>query len=414
MKIAIIGAGISGLTCAYLLHNDFDLHLFEANDYVGGHTHTVAVDIGHEKHMIDTGFIVFNESTYPNFCKILKNLGVLSQPTEMTFSVKSGKTGIEYNAHSFNTFFAQRKNLLSLAHFRMIFDIFRFRRHFDLLLDHKYDSEPLVSFLKYNNYSEQFINLFVLPITASLWSASPYKATSFPLGTFVRFFKRHGFLNIRNPFSWKVIKGGSHTYVNKIISPFKKRIRLSCPVMSIKRMADRVVLKHQEGTEDFDQVILAVHSDQALALLEDPFDIEKEILSAISYQQNNVVLHTDTTVLPFRKSIWASWNYYIPKKEQDSASVTYDMNILQGITSINEYLVTLNQQNVIDPDTIIGKYVYSHPVYSPEVPVAQQRHAEISGLNRTHFCGAYWGYGFHEDGVNSGLSVCKFFGKKLA
>ncbi len=413
MKIAIIGSGISGLTTAHLLHGDFDIHLFEANDYIGGHTNTVAVGNDHGSYMVDTGFIVFNETTYPNFCRLISNLGVQSQPTEMTFSVRSAKSGIEYNAHSLSTFFAQKKNLFFPSHYKMIFDIFRFRTQFDKLTAHKHDAKPLVPYLQKHGYGEQFINHFILPITASLWSAKPDKARNFPLGTFVRFFKKHGFLNIKNPFTWQVIKGGSKTYVEKITTQFKNKIHLSCPVLSIKRNENCVELKHKDGIEVFDHVVLAVHSDQARSMLEDPTDKENEILGAIGYQQNHVILHTDTSILPENQSIWASWNYFIPNKEQQSATLSYDMNILQDLTSPDEFLVSLNQQDFINSSKIIGKYLYHHPVYSPEVPAAQKRHAEISGIGRTHYCGAYWGYGFHEDGVNSGLAVCKHFGKKL-
>jgi predicted NAD/FAD-binding protein len=413
MKIAIVGSGISGLIAAYMLYKDFDIHLFESNNYIGGHTHTIDVDREHGNYKVDTGFIVFNETTYPNFCKILDRLGVQSQPTQMTFSVRCSRTNIEYSAHTLNTFFSQRKNFFVPSHYRMIFDIFRFRKQFAALLDHKNDSEPLVPFLEKNGYSDKFIHLFILPITASLWSASPDKAKNFPLGTFVRFFENHGFLDILNPFEWKVIKGGSSTYVDKMTPLFKDTIRLSCPVLSIKRHSDHVSIRHKEGIDDFDHVILAVHSDQALNILADATDLEKKILGSICYQKNNVLLHTDTSILPSKKATWASWNYYIPRKEHKAASLSYDMNILQGITSPDEFLVSLNQQELIEPDNIIGKYVYHHPVFSPDVPAAQKRHAAISGINRTHFCGAYWGYGFHEDGVKSSLAVCKYFGKKL-
>ncbi len=414
MRIAIIGSGISGLTAAHLLHKDFDIQIFEANDYIGGHTHTIPVQTASGSYMVDTGFIVFNETTYPNFCKIIDGLGVRSQPTEMTFSVKCSQSGVEYNAHSLNTLFAQRKNIFCPAHYRMIYDIFRFRSEFKNLLDHKYDHEPLVPYLKKNGYGPRFINLFVLPITASLWSAGLDKSKNFPLGTFVRFFKNHGFLNIKNQFQWRVIEGGSQAYVPKLTAPFKDKIKLSCPVTSIKREGDQVVVKHQQGFDSFDQVILAVHSDQALALLADPSTQEKEILGIIGYQPNDVVLHTDSAILPTKKSTWASWNYAIPKEAQEAASLSYDMSILQGIPSPEEFVVSLNQRQNIDPAQIIGEYLYDHPLYTPQVPGAQNRHAEISGVNRTHYCGAYWGYGFHEDGVNSGLEVAKFFGKELA
>jgi predicted NAD/FAD-binding protein len=413
MKIAIIGGGISGLTASYLLYKDFDITLFEANDYIGGHTHTVPVNRDHGSYMVDTGFIVFNKKTYPNFCKIISNLGIEYQPTQMTFSVKCLRTGIEYNAHSLNTFFAQRKNLFVPSHYKMILDIFRFRSEFDRLLDHDLDAEPLVPYLEKNNYSRSFIDLFILPITSSLWSAAPEQAKGFPLGTLVRFFKNHGFLDIKNPFQWLVVKGGSKQYVDKMLPLFGNKTRVSCPVTSIKRHEKHVEIMHKEGVEQFDQVIMATHSDQALKLLEEPTESEREILGAIGYQANNVTLHTDTRVLPDNKKIWASWNYLIGKNQWDSSSLTYDMKILQSIRSPEEFLVSLNQQDAIDPAKIIDDFAYHHPIYSPRVPAAQKRHPEISGVNRTHYCGAYWGYGFHEDGVKSALEVCRFFGKRL-
>jgi predicted NAD/FAD-binding protein len=413
MKIAIIGGGISGLTASYLLYKDFDITLFEANDYIGGHTHTVPVNRDHGSYMVDTGFIVFNKKTYPNFCNIINELGVEYQPTQMTFSVKCLRTGIEYNAHSLNTFFAQRKNLFVPSHYKMILDIFRFRSEFDRLLDHDLDAEPLVPYLEKNNYSRSFIDLFILPITSSLWSAAPEQAKGFPLGTLVRFFKNHGFLDIKNPFQWLVVKGGSKQYVDKMLPLFGNKTRVSCPVTSIKRHEKHVEIMHKEGVEQFDQVIMATHSDQALKLLEEPTESEREILGAIGYQANNVTLHTDTRVLPDNKKIWASWNYLIGKNQWDSSSLTYDMKILQSIRSPEEFLVSLNQQDAIDPAKIIDDFAYHHPIYSPRVPAAQKRHPEISGVNRTHYCGAYWGYGFHEDGVKSALEVCRFFGKRL-
>jgi len=413
MKIAIIGTGISGLTTAHLLHKNFDIQIFEANDYIGGHTHTIPVQTESGSYMIDTGFIVFNETTYPNFCKIMNSLGVEYQPTEMTFSVKCQHTGVEYSAHSLNTLFAQRKNIFSPVHYRMIWDLFRFRREFDSLVDHKYDNEPLVPYLKNKGYSTRFIELFVLPITASLWSAGLDKSKNFPLGTFVRFFKNHGFLDIKNQFQWQVIKDGSQAYIPKLTEPFKNHIQLNCPVTSIKRQEEKIVLIHKKGTETFDHVILAVHSDQALALLADPSEPEKEILGTIGYQPNDVILHTDTAILPSKESVWASWNYVIPEESQETATLSYDMNILQGIRAPEEFTVSLNQRQMIDPTKIIGTYRYDHPLYTPQVPAAQNRHNEISGVHRTHFCGAYWGYGFHEDGVKSGLEVCKYFGKEL-
>lgn len=414
MRIAIIGGGISGLVSAYLLNEDHDIVLFEANDYIGGHTHTIDVTIGKSRYAVDTGFIVFNEVTYPNFLKLLKRLGVASQPSTMTFSVKSERDGIEYNTHNLNTIFAQRKNLLDPSFYRMIMDIFRFRREFRRLLEEERREEGLVRFLRSQGYSRRFIDYFIVPLGSSLWSTDPKRIDDFPLATFVRFFENHGFLQIKNPLEWKAIKGGSARYVEKLIGPFRARIRLGSPVRTVTRHPDRVEVRLDAGVvERFDHVVLAVHSDQALAMLSDPAPAEREILGAIPYQENLTILHTDIRILPARRRIWASWNYCIPKEERKRAVITYDMNILQNLQAPEEFCVTLNYPEIIARDRIIGSYNYHHPVYTTVAPAAQKRHGEISGANRTHYAGAYWGYGFHEDGVNGALAACAWFGKKL-
>jgi predicted NAD/FAD-binding protein len=412
MKIAIIGSGISGMTAAYLLHDDHDIELFEANDYIGGHTHTIELSRKRENYAVDTGFIVFNRVTYPNFCRIMDRLGVESQPTEMTFSVKNQRTGLEYSPHNLNTFFAQRKNVLSLSFYRMIFDIIRFRKE---ILDFKEGDEELEigCYLKEQGYSKGFIQNFIVPLGSSLWSTDPERFKEFPLRTFVRFFKNHGFLDIKNPFQWLVIKGGSKKYVEKLTAPYRDRIRINSPVHTVSRLKDYVEIKVHGESRRFDHVVIATHSNQALGLLSDPSSSERDILNAIPYQENLTILHTDTSLLPQRRQIWSSWNYLIPKKDTDRAVLTYDMNILQSIESFDEFCVTLNKPEDIDPDKQIGRFVYHHPVFTGDAPKAQKRHGEISGINRTHYCGAYWGYGFHEDGVNSALAACKYFGKEL-
>ena len=413
MKIAIIGTGISGLTVAYLLHKDFDLTLYEANTYVGGHTNTVDIDLP-EGRYVDTGFIVFNEVTYPNFCRILRRLGVDFQPTKMTFSVKCEKTGLEYSPHNLNAFFAQRRNLLSPSFWRVIIEIFRLRSRFDSILNQENASTPLVPYLREQGFSARFIELFIVPLGASLWSTDPESFEVFPLETFVRFFKNHGFLHIRNPFEWRVIRGGSRRYVEKMTQGFADRIRTDTPVSGIQRFADRVEVTDRRGAKaSFDHVILAVHSDQALAMIKDPTPAERDILGAIPYRENDTVLHMDSRLLPKRRWIWSSWNYLITREKQNRASLTYDMNVLQNLKASREFCVTLNRTEAIDPELIKGRFTYSHPQFTPRSPEVQLRHGEISGMNRTHYCGAYWGYGFHEDGVNSGLQVARWFGKEL-
>lgn len=414
MKIAVIGAGVSGLVCAHLLHRDHDVTVYEAGDYVGGHTHTVDVVRAERDYSIDTGFIVFNKLTYPNFCLLMDELEVESRATSMGFSVKCEKTGLEYNVKNLNTLFAQRSNIFSASFIRMIWEIFRFRREFDNILKQGKHEEAIGGYLRSHGYSERFIEQFIVPIGASLWSADPGAFGEFPLGTFVEFFKNHGFISVDNPIAWRTITGGSARYVEKLIAPFQDRIRLSCPVGKVTRNPDNVLVGTTSGeSATYDHVVLAVHSDQALAMLSDPTPNEQDILGAIPYQENLVLLHTDTTLMPIRTSTWASWNYLIPQEELGRASLTYDMNILQGLESQEEFLVTLNRPDGVLNEKEIGRYIYDHPVYTTKAPAAQARHGEISGVQRTHFCGAYWGYGFHEDGVNSALAVCDFFGKRI-
>lgn len=414
MRIAIIGAGISGLVAAYLLANDHDITVFEANDYIGGHTHTMDVVKNNMTHAVDTGFIVFNRVTYPNFCTLLEKLGVASQPTMMTFSIKCEKTGLEYNVKNLHTLFAQPRNLFSFSFYRMLWEIFRFRRAFSTILNDRDQGIGIRPYLQSRGYSDRFIDQFVVPIGSSLWSADPDTFGNFPLGTFVQFFQNHGFISIKNPLQWRVITGGSERYVEKLIAPFKERIRTQCPVTAVQRYPDHVEVTSGSGeTETYDQVILAVHSDQALGMLSDASLTEKEILGAIPYQENLVQLHTETAIMPKRRFIWASWNYLIPSKGSGRAAITYDMNILQALHAKEEFLVTLNCPDAIGHEKEIGRFIYHHPVYTTQAPVAQARHHEISGTHRTHYCGAYWGFGFHEDGVKSALRVCKSFGKGL-
>jgi predicted NAD/FAD-binding protein len=332
----------------------------------------------------------------------------------MSFSVKSERDGIEYGAHNLNSFFAQRKNLLDPSFYRMIRDIFRFRREFSRLLEEEPPEGGLAPFLRSRGYSRRFIDYFIIPLGSALWSADPKLMEDFPLATLVRFFANHGFLQIKNPFEWKVIKGGSARYVEKLIQPFRDRIRLGAPVRSVTRHPDEAEVRLDGGiVERFDHVVLAVHSDQALAMLSDPTPAERETLGAIPYQENLTMLHTDTRILPDRRRIWSSWNYCIPREQLNRAVITYDMSILQSLRGPEEFLVTLNRPEVIARDRIIGTYDYHHPVYTTAAPAAQERHGEISGVNRTHYAGAYWGYGFHEDGVNGALAACSYFGKRL-
>jgi len=413
MRIAIIGTGVSGLVAAYLLHEDHELTVYEAEDYVGGHTHTLDVDVQGQTYAVDTGFIVFNEQTYPNLVKLFRRLGVAWQNSNMAFSVRCEQTGLEYRPTNLNTLFAQRKNLFRPSFWRMLRDILRFRRESTELLDRD-DEITLGEYLDERGYSREFVEHFIVPMGAAIWSAEPVGFRMFPARLFVRFFTNHGFLKVRGQPQWLVVKGGSRQYVERMTAGFGDRIRLSCPVRSIRRSAECVEVDAGEGLSGvYDHVIVATHSDQALPLLTDPTPAEREILGAIDYQENLTELHTDTSLLPRRRKVWAGWNYHIPADPQSRVALTYDMNILQSLSAPVEFCVTLNRPEDIDPEQKIRSMAYAHPIYTPSAVGAQQRHAEISGVNRTHYCGAYWGYGFHEDGVNSALAVCRFFGKGL-
>jgi len=414
MRIAVVGAGISGLVTAFLLCEDHDITVFEANDYIGGHTCTVDVSSGDQNLAIDTGFIVFNEKTYPNFIRLLRQLGVPWQPSVMSFSVQCEKTGLEFSPSTLNSLFAQRRNLLRPAFYRMLWDVFRFKREAADLLLESGDGLTLGDYLKDRGYSRFFIDNFIIPMGGAIWSADPRKFYEFPARYFIQFFTNHGFLNVRDQPQWLVIQGGSRRYVEKIVRPFQAGIRLNCPIKTIRRSDDAVHLTLADGTsERFDKVVVASHSDQALALLGDPDQSEREILGAIPYQANRVMLHTDRSLLPVRRVVWASWNYHIPAAETGRVALTYDMNILQSLKTSQEFLVTLNQADRIDPEKVIQDLLYHHPVYTPRSVAARKRLSEINGRRNTYYCGAYWGYGFHEDGVNSALAVCKHFGKGL-
>jgi predicted NAD/FAD-binding protein len=419
LKIAIVGSGISGLTCAYLLSRGHEVQVFESNDYIGGHTHTVDVDVSSKTYSIDTGFIVFNDWTYPNFIELIKQLGVPSQETSMSFSVKTEASGLEYNGTDLNRLFAQRSNLLSPRFYRMIRDILRFGKEAPRVLKSGWDSLlSLKEYLDQNGYSDEFRNHYIVPMGAAIWSASVRQMEDFPIGYFVRFFKNHGMLSVGERPQWRVIQGGSKSYIAPITSPYRERIHLATPVLSVNRFADHVTLttaekNGQQQQSDFDHVIFASHSDQTLRLLKDASGVEREILSAFKYQPNSTILHTDQTVLPKRKLAWAAWNYFVPKEARGSVAVTYDMNILQRISSPTEFCVSLNLEDRIDPAKILKTYIYHHPVYDSGAVRSQSRWAEVSGKNRAHFCGAYWGFGFHEDGVNSALRVCEMFNEKL-
>jgi predicted NAD/FAD-binding protein len=414
MRIAIIGTGIAGMTSAYLISEDHEVVVFESNDYVGGHTNTQDVAFNGQQYAVDTGFIVFNAKTYPNFIKLMKRLGVEWQNSLMSFSVQCEKSGLEFSPSSLNSLFIQRRNLLRPSFYRMLRDVMRFKKDSEALLNSDDFELTLFDFLTAKKYSQFFIEHFIIPMGEAVWSADPVKFNEFPAHYFAQFFRNHGFLNVKDQPQWLTIKGRSRQYIKPITKPYADQIRVSCPVANIRRQTDAVeVTPRNQPTEKFDQVVIATHSDQALAMLADPTDSEQNILGAIPYQPNHAVLHSDESLLPSKKAAWASWNYHIPKEDLGRVAVTYDMNILQSIGAPEELCVSLNLSKAINPAKIHDEMDYHHPVYDPDSLAARKSHSEINGINRTYYAGAYWGYGFHEDGVNSALAVCSHFGLSL-
>jgi predicted NAD/FAD-binding protein len=414
VKIAIVGTGISGLTVAHLLHKRHDVTLFESAPYVGGHTHTVRVDTPNETHHVDTGFIVFNDRNYPNFERLLRALKVAWQASEMSFSVSDSTGAFEYASGSPNGLFANRRHLATPAFHRMVADLQRFHRAARRLLEGNDNHLSLREWLEQQRFSRVFIERLIVPQVSAVWSADPRSLWSFPARFLAEFFANHGMLGFRSRPQWRAVKGGSARYVEALTAPFAHRIRLRSPVGAIERAGDHVLVTVRGAAAmRFDHVVLATHSDQALALLSDPTPREHDILSSIPYQANEAVLHTDARLLPRRRRAWASWNYHLLEQPPACPTVTYHMNRLQSLSAEREFCVTLNQTARINPEQVVKRIQYAHPVYTPDGIRAQSRVAEISGALRTHFCGAYWGWGFHEDGVNSALRVAAAFGAKL-
>ena len=414
MRIAIVGAGIAGNVVAYKLRQDHDITVFESGDYVGGHTNTVDVEDGVRQIAVDTGFIVFNDSTYPNFIRLLDAIGQETLASEMSFSVQAGHSGLEYSGSSLNALFAQRRNILRPSFYRMIRDILRFNKVGSASVGRLDESETVGSYLGENGYSAEFVDHYLVPMAAAIWSAEPSSVLEIPVRFLVQFFANHGLLQVKDRPQWRVIKGGSRQYVSKLVAGHRNRIRLNSAVQSIRRFEHGVELHSASGgTELFDCVFVACHSNQALSLLADATTTENEVLSAIRYQPNEAILHTDESLMPTSRRAWAAWNYHIPQDLTRHVAVTYNMNILQGFRADNQYLVTLNNDQKINTDKILRRVHYEHPIYSRESVVAQQRQGEINS-NRTFYCGAYWRSGFHEDGVVSALSAIKHFKERLS
>lgn len=402
------------MSTAWMLHHaGHELTVYEAGSHIGGHTNTVPVELGGQTYAVDTGFIVFNDWTYPNFIRLLGLLGVKSQATTMSFSVHDVRSGLEYNGTSINTLFAQRSNFFRPSFYRMIRDILRFGREAPELLVGTDETTTIDQYVSKNGYSRQFVEQYLLPMGGAIWSAGTLAMRQFPARYFVQFFKNHGMLSVDDRPQWRVVQGGSWTYAKALVAPFRERIHLDTPVESIRRDLTGVTVVAKGKSERFDQVVIAAHGDQALGLLADATPIEREVMSAFAYTRNEAVLHTDISVMPKRRRAWAAWNYHLTGDESAPVPVTYDMNALQGIEAPERFLVTLNPPAGIAPERILRRIMYQHPHYTAAAVAAQKRWAEVNGVNRTWFCGAYWGYGFHEDGVVSALKVANGFGLSL-
>jgi uncharacterized protein len=406
MRIAVVGSGISGLASAWFLSQRHAVTLFETNDYLGGHTHTHDLRIEGRRLAVDSGFIVYNETHYPLLTRLLADLGVHSQSTTMSFSVSNAATGLEYSATSLDTLFCQRRNLLSPRFWGMLRDLLRFYHESPALLASAGPGPTLGEYLAAHRYGAAFRDEHLVPMAAALWSAPAARILEFPAQYLVRFMANHQMLQIRGRAPWRVVCGGSASYIRAMRARWRLEERLQCPAQSVRRDAGRVQIMSRAGLECFDQVVLACHSDEALRILPDASDREREILGAIGYQDNEVVLHTDASLLPRDRKAWAAWNAFVPAAPQSVCTVSYCMNLLQGIKTREPMVVTLNRTAAIDPGKILRRMHYRHPLYTQQAVAAQGRRAEIQGQRGTWFAGAYWGWGFHEDGLRSALDVC--------
>ena len=407
MKIAVVGAGISGLYVAYQLGHYHDVTVFDKNDYLGGHTATKIVRVNSGEYAIDTGFIVCNDKTYPNFLALMDALSVGYKPTEMSFAVSCADTGLEYNGTTLNRLFAQRRNLIRPKFWRMASEILRFNRlaKNHLSLGNVDLNDTLGGFLKRHQFEGWVVSHYLAPMTAAIWSTALHDVLNFPLAFFLQFCDNHGLLNINDRPQWYTIQGGSHEYVKALVARSKARFEVNTHITAITRTNQHIEVRKDSGAvQNFDRIVLACHSDEALALLTDASKEEQSILTAIPYEESDVILHTDTRLLPKRKLAHAAWNYLLSAKDK-LPTLTDHMNILQRIESPETFCVTLNRKDAIKPEKILGRYRYAHPQFTPQAVTAQKRHHEISGERGTYFAGAYWFNGFHEDGVVSAQRV---------
>lgn len=414
VRIAIVGSGVSGLVCAHLLRRDHEVTLFESAERAGGHAHTLEVSIDGVTHAVDTGFIVYNERNYPILTRLFAELGVETRASEMSFAMADDDADVEWCGSSLRALFSQGRNLVRPAFLHMLRDVARFNRCARRLLDEPEDATfTLEEFLTRGRYSASFIQWYLVPMGAAIWSANPTDFLQFPAAAFIRFFDNHGLLGIRGRPQWRTVVGGSVQYVTEITSSLGARLRLSTPVTRISRRNDAVVLTTKDGEEAFDHVIVATHSDQALMMLESPTEAEREILSAIAYRPNEATLHTDPRLMPRRLRARASWNWR-RRPDAHAPTLTYDLTRLEGLDTSRPVYLTLNQADTVDPDQVLASMTYWHPVFNTAAMNAQRRRGEISGRDRVWYVGAYWGFGFHEDGARSAVQVCRSLGAGVA
>jgi predicted NAD/FAD-binding protein len=415
MRVAIVGTGSAGLACAHRLRDHHDVELFEAAGRPGGHTHTRDVRVDGTTLAVDSGFIVCNDRTYPSFLALMDELGVPLRPTSMSFSVTARDRDFEYHADSLNGLFAQRRNAVDPRFLWMVAEYARFNRVARRFLASGDETTSLVELLRASRFSSWFVQRLIVPQASAVWSADPAQMGTFPAVFLLRFFENHGMLSLRDRPRWMTVVGGSRTYVDALLAPMRDRLTLDTPVTGLSRHPDGVDLRTADGTvRRFDQAVLACHSDQALALLEDPTAAERAVLGALPYQENAATLHTDTSIMPRRRAAWSSWNAHLLDRPKDRPTVTYDMNRLQGFDTATRLLVTLNLDEAIDPDLVLERMVYHHPVFTAPGLVAQRRWAEVSSTTaRTHYAGAYWRWGFHEDGVWSGQRAARALGSPM-
>lgn len=413
-RVAVIGSGISGLLSAYLLSRRYRVTLFEARDRLGGHAHTVDIELETKRVPVDTGFIVFNDRTYPTFNRLIDELGVAWREAPMTFGVRSDRTGLEYAVTSVNSLFAQRRNLVRFAYLRLLYDIARWNRLAARARGPQWANTTLRAFLDTHRFSDDFVTEYLMPLGSAIWSCPSDRFAEFPVDFLIGFFHNHGMLAWSGQPQWRTIEGGSRRYIEAMAARWSATVELGTPVQSVRRRPGGVDITTAAGeAHAFDHAVIATHGDQALRMLDDPSDTERDILSAFAYQENIATLHTDESILPTNRLTWAAWNYRVPRSRSYATTLTYSMNRLQSLPVRSEVLVTINDTDLIDERAVHGRWTYLHPLYTVDTAAAQKRHAELIGHNRTSYCGAYWGYGFHEDGAASAARVAELFGEGL-